>query len=214
MIQTAFIHIPKTAGTSIERNVASRCGGYQDRKRHDLWDPTVPFTNLGHVSAGALLKCGHLTQEWWDASFRFAFVRNPWDRVVSLYSYYTGFRLKRKHRGSNQCLVDFQAFVREITSGTSKYVKPIGLRPVHDLSQANSQLDWLRWGVDYVGRFETLEEDWEELCGILELEHTPLTKTRISKRKKDYRGYYNDELAELVGSHFRPEIERFGYKYG
>jgi len=61
-----FIHIPKTAGSSIKKL------GQLDYN--------------GHVRAAAIRN--RVSHEVWSTYFKFAFVRNPWDRFLSLYCYF------------------------------------------------------------------------------------------------------------------------------
>ncbi|HMW57807.1 MAG TPA: sulfotransferase, partial [Accumulibacter sp.] len=63
-------------------------------------------------------------------------------------------------------------------------------------------------------RTENLQPDFEEACRRIGIRPPPLPHKRQAKdRKKDYRSYYTDELAELVGKRFRPDIELFGYRF-
>ena len=65
--------------------------------------------------------------------------------------------------------------------------------------------------VDYLIRFETIEEDMVKLKGL----GVPLSKLakHNSSRHEPWRDYYNDETVEKVRTHFKEDIERFGYEY-
>ena len=67
--------------------------------------------------------------------------------------------------------------------------------------------------VNFVGAFERLEEDWIAIQKRIGIDPKPLPKKRISKRSRDYRDQYDDELTELVAAHFAQEIEAFGYSF-
>jgi len=112
---------------------------------------------------------------------------------------------------SNSYLGDFKTFVRTVHSG--RFVNPIGKLNTDDWSQANSQMDWLRWGVDFVGRFERLEDDWWRLCEVTGLPHKPLEVTRKTNHEY-YTVYYDDELRDLVAEIYEEDIDTFGYRFG
>jgi hypothetical protein len=65
--------------------------------------------------------------------------------------------------------------------------------------------------VDFVGRFESLREDFGHVCRTLGL-NLRLPHANKSAHR-DYRTCYNDRTAELVGTHFRQDVERFGYTF-
>ena len=66
--------------------------------------------------------------------------------------------------------------------------------------------------LDFIGRFETLEKDFELLTarlGVL----ASLPKTNTSPRGRDYRSYYDDESIEIVAKLYSRDIELFGYSF-
>jgi hypothetical protein len=68
--------------------------------------------------------------------------------------------------------------------------------------------------VDFIGRYENLADDFVEACRRIGVPPPGLLhKRQATDRKKDYRSYYSDELAELVAKHFEPDIRIFGYKF-
>ena len=77
-------------------------------------------------------------------------------------------------------------------------------------------LDWLceddKLIVDFVGKYETLEEDWRQIC--TELRVVPITLTRENRvRRKPYRVFYDETSRRLVADRFARTIERFGYEF-
>jgi hypothetical protein len=67
-------------------------------------------------------------------------------------------------------------------------------------------------GVDFVGRFERLEEDMAAICAHIGIPYQPLPRENVSKREP-YQSYYTPELAELVRQRLAREIEAFGYAF-
>lgn len=80
-----FIHINKTAGSSIEQALELR---------------------FEHKTA--IEKRSELGSRRWDRPFKFCFVRNPWDRVLSHYSY----RVKTNQTGLGNGHLGFNKWVR------------------------------------------------------------------------------------------------------
>ncbi|MGB0955723.1 MAG: sulfotransferase, partial [Panacagrimonas sp.] len=67
---------------------------------------------------------------------------------------------------------------------------------------------------DFIGRYEHLQEDWEYICMRLGINPPALPhKRQATDRKKDYRSYYTDDLAQLVGDFFRRDVEMLGYRF-
>ncbi len=214
MIRTLQIHIPRTAGVSMRRWARRHVPSYQRiPSRHDRFDRSVMYNYLGHLSPGNLIGNGEDAREWFDGCFKFAFVRNSWGRILSLYHLYRP-RLNRESCDvSNEHLQSFCVFVREITSG-SRWVRPINRRITRPyFSQVNSQLDWLRWGVDFIGRFENLDEDWRRLCKAIGTDYAPLKRHNAEFHVDDYREHYTDGLRDLVAGFYADEIKEFGFDF-
>lgn len=215
MIPTIMVHVPKTGGTSIWRCV-ERLGipyqnlGYSLRPK---CNPAIPFTNMEHLLISRLIEKKVFTQEWYDARFKFSFVRNPWDRLVSLFEYLQ-YRLNQKReRESNQYLHSFESFARKVVEKDCSFVRPLGKLTTDDWSQANPQMRWVEQGVNFIGRFERLEADWNLLCKIAGIPYKPLPVFRKSrKRLPHYRDYYTRELWDSVGEFYYEDVERFDYK--
>jgi hypothetical protein len=68
--------------------------------------------------------------------------------------------------------------------------------------------------VDFLGRYETLADDFAEACRRIGIAQPALPHRRqANDRGRDYRRYYSDDLAALVAQHFEPDIRRFGYRF-
>ena len=65
--------------------------------------------------------------------------------------------------------------------------------------------------VDYVGRFENLEEDFNVIRDKLKIT-TRLPKKNVSIRG-DYRSAYDNEMIEFVYKHCEKDIKEFGYEF-
>lgn len=197
-----FVHVQKTAGTSLARLLEPVAlqpdGGRLNRMASDL--------NLRHWRHTWFRKHAplrrarqRLPEAFYRDSFKFAFVRNPWDRLVSWYSYIQSRPEHHRHDKVGR-MSGFDAFVHDFTA-----------------SERRSQW-WMlddgsgQPGVDYVGRYETLADDVAEVCRRLELPVQGLPHDNQSQRR-DYRSYYSDASAERVLQCWRQEIEWLGYRF-
>ena len=79
-----------------------------------------------------------------------------------------------------------------------------------------NMFDWIsengRIIVDFVGRFENLQEDWREICNCIGIAHIELPHVNRSERK-DYREYYTEETRQIVAERFQKIIDKFGYEF-
>lgn len=210
MKQVIFVHIPRTAGLSIERYAKKRYT-YKAFKHGSCAENNVQFLSTSHASVPFLLKEKMLDQQMWDDAFKFAIVRNSWDRLVSIYEFYCSFRIRRKCK-TNYCLNSFEEFVKA-TIVLKKHVPVITVSSYRPLFQhVLPQLFWLQKGVDFIGRFENLDEDWKTICKLSSMKYEKLTKMNTIKRKS-YQEYYSERIRDIVSSFYVEEIERFGFKF-
>ena len=138
-------------------------------------------------------------------STRCDFVRKAWDRVVSWYKNVMRDEFQR-NRFQVPPETDFTRFVLEFVA-TDKLPH---LRP---------QMYWIldlrgRMVMDFVGRFETLDDDWKHISSRIGMEDSELPQLVAGpKTDKDYRSYYNSTTKRVVAAKYKNEIERFGYAF-
>lgn len=196
-----FIHVNKAAGSSMKRAL-EQFGHHPSQKPlnklmsklHLARDYRKRFYPV-HTYASQLQR--ELPADIYNDFFKFAFVRNPWDWLVSTYIYLRHTPTHRHHRRV-LAMKSFAEYAQyEIAHG--------------DRSQAAFICENKDVIVDFVGRFETLDDDFETVCqqmGIdVALPHTNQT------RHRDYREHYDDKLAEIVGEHWRQDVSLFGYEF-
>ena len=218
-----FVHIPKAAGQSIEQYFMNRLNLDWEKDRDQLLlgrnpDRSCGTEKLAHLSAEEYVRCGHVGPAEFESLFKFSFVRNPFERIVSEYRY----RNYMRHRS-------FRDFVLNKLPPRGWDDQYRHVMPQFDmLHDAQGRLL-----VDFVGRFENLEADFAEVCRRLGLEGAELRHrnrsdkwTRKLRRrarnllywngennKSGYRAFYDEETLEAVSQLYRKDIETFGYHF-
>ena len=207
-----FVHIAKTGGTSVRAALAPL------RWRDPLYWLAFPCHRLSHLTghrvgtkfprhAKIIAAKEMLPQEYFEQLFKFVFVRNPWDLQVSSYHH-----IRRERPRLLAGINDFASFLRWKVDPERPY-------QYHIDTSIDLQSDYVkdlngRIIVDFIGRYERLQEDFDEVCRRLKLHGRRLPHKRQAKdRDSDYRRYYDEATAELVARHFRPDIEAFGYRF-
>ncbi len=197
-----FIHIPKTGGSSVANALENL--NTQDAKA--LSQPLGILQPNRHLKAKEVKYL--LGDKIWNEFFSFAFVRNPWDLMVSQYHWWL-----QKAGQYPSCRKDVEK-IKRMGNFTNFLNSKYGQKMFHDTT--GNMFDWIaeddRIIVDFVGKFENLQDGLNEVCQRLNLEPIQLPHTNKTKRKP-YQDYYNDETKQLVAHRFRKTIEMFGYEF-
>lgn len=137
--------------------------------------------------------------ERFEDYFKFAFVRNPWERLVSEYE----FILTRPEHGRYKRV-----------SGLNNFSEFIHMQiPRGDAYQLNMLCDRKdQLLMDFVGKLENLEQDWKTACTMGGIPYQPLPRKNVTERKP-FREYYDSDSIALVAKHWAQEIELFDYHY-
>jgi len=201
-----FVHIPKSAGTSVTAALKS----FSD-KPEEVWinrllakiGINVNWVGPFHWVRGRKHSTARQMQVMYSNSvfddyYKFAFVRNPWALLVSYYHYIKS--NQHHHRSKKINNIDsFESYIHyEIKRNKINQSRFVTDSFGNDL-------------VDFVGRFESLENDLGvilERIGVeAEIPHFN------SSTHTDYRDYYTPETAKLVAFHWAEDILRFGYTF-
>jgi len=143
--------------------------------------------------------------------FKFGFVRNPFDRMVSTFLDFT--LNKSTHREFAQDFDNlFKTFPEFILNfSNTKWINEIHMQPAVWYLYNGSQK------VDYVGKFENLESDFSDACLSLGLKNIPLSsvpKLGVTAREKDYREFYTDpKMIQVVHDFYVDDFNTFGYLF-
>ncbi len=189
---STFVHIPKNSGSSLKSAFPLRSA------------------ELAHASARYLYS---LDRDRFSRYFSFAIARNPWDRLVSGYTYWRELFLKEgivDGFGSLCASISFQEMVYALQKDKEH------LLLCHEM--ISPQYEWVcdekgKVMVDYIGRFENLPETYARIAEGMHIPWNRDIPHANTSRHRPYQEYYNAETREIVGELFKTDIELFGYTF-
>lgn len=197
-----FIAIPKT-GTHAVRQALRVHLDADDLEQVGLFEkkrfPFEQFKDIGHGHISASQIKPVLGAEVFDSYFKFAFVRNPYDRFIS-YAAFMG-----RQRG------EFAAAPLLFAKHLIKVVRPLNhilYRPQHELLIDGDG----RLLTDYVGRNEDMQRSYDHICARIGIPSARLDKVNASQHVA-YQQYYDRELFELVTALYARDLELFNYGF-
>lgn len=179
-----FIHITKTAGTSISKTLSP----YGDEFPKDT--EGGPHSHIFEVKK-------LVTTSQFDSYFKFCFVRNPWDKMVSFFF----------HRKQNRQLPDTQNVL--FSEWIEKWL---------DRGRSTwPQLHWIRDYsgeilVDFIGRYENIKSDLENTTKRIGTKSVNLPVINTSKHT-DFHCHYTQKAKQKVADKFAIDIDHFGYTF-
>jgi chondroitin 4-sulfotransferase 11 len=179
-----FVCVAKTASTSIRR----RFGYFQD-----------PPPEEYHMFLEEGLKQHSYAKDY----FKFAFVRNPYVRIFSIYK---NFKQPNNHPWDTEIkkMDTFESFILDLEIRC--YKNYIHLQPQFHYVKLGSEV-----GVDFLGRYENLNEDFNKVETFLGLPFKELQKIRVSEDPY-LEPNYTDEMKEVVQRVYAEDFERFSYE--
>jgi chondroitin 4-sulfotransferase 11 len=194
-----FIHIPKTGGKALYYSLfKSEMQAHQSIIAYFLYD-----------------------KRKFNKYFKFAVVRNPWDRFSSAYYY-----LKSEKKYLAHTLND-QEFSKKYLSSFNT-IEEFILEIYNNENFRNLILSWTHFkpqyqyieinGVnqlDYVGKFEDLENEFIKIKDKLGIKNknTLIEKNKNEDKNKNYWEYYNKKTAKIIENIYKKDINDFGYSF-
>ena len=187
--KTIFIHIPKTAGESIEKTLGMSEGSPYENLNGTIENKIV----LQHLT-GEVLKKDYIKPEIWIDYFKFAVVRNPWSGSVSEYNWFLRY-------GTS---VTFSEWVKSLETRIkiNKSINPLEVG--HNIEQykflfnqsGELMVDELIFFEDLNNSFNNIyKKNWP-----VDLIYAESTK---SPSKIDFVLYYDIETAEIIHNHYK-----------
>jgi hypothetical protein len=184
-----FVHITKAAGTSLALSLFGELPYHYTAQEYRVIYGRRDFNSF----------------------FKFTFVRNPWDRLYSAYSYLKGGGWNEQDaQWSYDNLSDIQSFDDFVINWLSedRLSSHIHLWPQSDFI-CNA------WGqpiIDHLGYFETIQQDFDLVAARLNLQQVNLKHTNASKRE-GYTSVYSDAAIQKVAALYSKDIANFGYQF-
>jgi hypothetical protein len=208
-----YIAVPKTSTTFTSKVISKLCEHANDK--------TLMVSNVKNKNCHNYYKHTEYSKLDIDFAkkfdFKFAFIRNPYDIVVSWCFYYLQ---KKGDKKELQKIIKF--YGNKFLSGSFKdfvkYAPDFIFR---------SQLDFIERediSLNFVGRYENLKQDlgycfnkifknqnnYYDYVNEVDLDSTTYNKTK----HKHYTEYYDDETKEIVAKKYAKDLEYFGYEFG
>ncbi|WP_306253734.1 sulfotransferase family 2 domain-containing protein [Parvularcula sp. IMCC14364] len=183
-----FIHLPKTAGTSVSK--------------------ALDLPSSRHIPAEEYRKSN---PDKFEKFFKFAFVRNPYDRLLSSYAFLRDGGMNDDDaqfaRRYVQIYPSFEHFLIEGLANCVEIQAWVHFRPqvtfVCDKPGRNL--------MDFTGRYERLAEDYANVAAHLGRPgELPFTN---NSRRGDYREVYTPTMIDVVSRLYASDLKIFGYGF-
>ena len=221
---------PKTGSTSLEKTLEEYQEGREFNRgiRQTGNGEFYPILFPNKHIPPLMLKAW-LPQEIWQSYFKFVFIRNPWDWVVSEWKYH--FKPKKvgitdlfnrpiataryiKHSQRIKNLNDKKVFSAEDVDYLFAHLKrffPVlpnssGLYQSHYVFDVDgNQL------VDFVGKFENIDSDFKIISDKLGLD---ISLPHLNSTNRDrYKTYFTEDSKQRVAQLWEKDISNFGYQF-
>jgi hypothetical protein len=206
-----FIHLPKCAGTSVECALDGEAWHRPDRREQQ------------HLTAEE--SCRRYGKETFEAYFKVAIVRNPWDLLVAHYLWgSSGLRGKAPvfarwfrrwgHPFAQRRSVKCPSFAQYLADVPGYNEHLHFSRSGMDLTRQRASLSIDgQLAVDTVARFEDLPESFHAACRQANIAHCELPRKLVSRRRRHYSTFYSDDTRERVAELYAEDMEFFGYRF-
>lgn len=187
-----FVHIPKAAGTSVSTS---------------LFGGTTSHYTMLHYRY-------FFTKTELEEYFKFTFVRNPWDRLVSAFEFLRAGGMNARDKAwASKHLSGFNSF----DEFARKWVTRRNVRTmIHFVPQTTFIcLQDSEPAIDFIGRYEQLEHHYEYVRRRVRTSSSThlLALNRTSEKPRDYRSYYSDDLIRKIGDVYAEDIAILGYDF-
>jgi len=198
-----FFAIPKTGTHAVRRALRAHLGP-EDMEQVGLFEQrALPYAQIaalrhGHISVRQIRPL--IGEAVFKSYFKFAFVRNPFDRFVSYCSFVTrsGGEFERDPRSAMKYVI--------------KELRPLGhilYRPQYEFLVGDDGM----LQMDMLCRQETMQQSYAAACARIGIPPAPLERVNATQPRRSFREYYDDELIALVSDLYRDDLRLFGYTF-
>lgn len=213
-----FLKSTKTAGTSIEAALSRHCSGddivtelgdyRHNRDENGNWIHRAMNASGFDQEEPALSVRDKVGPHVWNSYFKFSIARNPWDRAVSSFSWHNR-RATKPQRGLMQKLGLGRSEDDAMRAAFAEFVRN-DLKTNDRFYVIDGELC-----VDYVIRYESLQEGFDEVCRRVGVPTTelPRLKSGIRDAGRHYSTYFDDDTRELVRQRHTNDLRLFGYAF-
>lgn len=196
-----FISVPKVASASIEKALIPSLSSQDFATLSEKPIRDDPPLGL-HAPLRAVMRYSADISKY----FKFAFVRNPWERQVSLFSDLTQRVIDRygTYNGAT--------FKEWILSDTTLIRNALPLHVAIRFKKVPQHF-WVcngRQEVDFVGRFESLQQDFDHILKVIGLPSIQLPYENVTNHKH-YLSYYDQKTIDIVRSWMFGDLLRWNY---
>jgi len=192
-----FVHLRRTAGNSVEIALGGielfdAAGRPTTCWQDELHRGQTAFKRdlRGHALHATAAEIRRQHPREFETFFKFSIVRNPWAQMASLY---------RRLFPGDASFAGFRNWLRG-------FRWPAGTVPEASLFEPHGGACL----VDFIGRYETLQADFDTACDLAGIARRPLPRTNTAGGR-DLTRLYDDATEQLVGRLFAADVERFGY---
>lgn len=219
-LKYVFIHVPKTGGTSVSSLILSHPEIFKHSVR-GYWDgwkllgnkheyPKVTTDLYKHASIKEVNDYLQRNGESHEDYFKFAFIRNPWDLLVSAYEYYKQYMIKGVNLSEHEQQKTQDALDRNFNDWCCMYAEGISIYQ-HTLIFTNGEI-----GVSHVAKMENMTKELKFICGRIS-PNIDMNKIKIlhlnSTKRKPYQEYYDHKSFDVVATKFETIIKLGGYEF-
>jgi hypothetical protein len=184
-----FVAVPKTGSCSVEKNLQPLANAQLMRQFNK------------HATSMRLER--ELPPQRWMRAYKFAFVREPYAWMHSWYRFRQRDALSNPAHTFNERYtgnISFNEFVQTFSSNE------LMLKQSDFIARHNGELL-----VDFVGRYETLQEDFNKVCDRLGLPERKLPKVNVSKPSTTSDETLDAKSIDIINQYFSQDFEMFGY---
>lgn len=205
-LKTVFVHIPKCAGSGMAQRLFS-----ENKKLNAL-------SQEYDKHESAYLIANSMRYDLYLEFYKFGFVRNPFDRMVSWFHYYQNLWETSKEKPCSEKCIDsfkkmnFEEWVKRLQPYEAGGCRSETACPFHFIA---NQYEYLIWKdgkifVDFIGRFEEIDKDWSVVCERIGIEKSKLKISNKSERK-EYKEYYTEETKSIITKQYSKDLDFFKY---